>query len=445
MNKKVYFIWIWWIWISALARYYNEIWWQVYWSDKVDSELISKLKSENIDIIIWQDPSRIDNSFDLIVYTEAIPETQSEFKQSRELWLTLLSYPEALWKVVNWQLLIAISWTHWKSTTTSMCSIMFKNTQKNFSSIIGTLLTEFDWKNFYHRQENDIDKDKYFIIEACEYRESFLNYKPYISIITNIETDHLDFYKNEKNYFDAFRQYSENIKLGWFLIVNWQEENSRQLIWLRDDINYIEVFEEYFLYNWQKIFFPDINLKIPWKHILYDAKLVYVVWYILKIDEKIIIDSLENYNGVWRRMEQLGQTKNWNIFISDYWHHPTEINLTLKSIKEKYIDKKIITIFQPHQYSRTIELLDDFWQCFWYTDMLIIPDIYESRDSEEDKRNMTVDILLSKINIDNKENWHWFKNTLDRILELDKEKNIVFVIMWAGDIDNLRYKLDLEK
>ena len=120
MNKKVYFIWIWWIWISALARYYNEIWWQVYWSDKVDSELISKLKSENIDIIIWQDPSRIDNSFDLIVYTEAIPETQSEFKQSRELWLTLLSYPEALWKVINWQLLIAISWTHWKSTTTSM-------------------------------------------------------------------------------------------------------------------------------------------------------------------------------------------------------------------------------------------------------------------------------------------------------------------------------------
>ncbi|MBF0913714.1 hypothetical protein HXK64_02005 [Candidatus Gracilibacteria bacterium] len=440
MNKKVYFIGIGGIGISALARYYNEIGWQVYGSDKVDSELISKLKSENIDIIIGQDPSRIDNSFDLIVYTEAIPETQSEFKQSRELGLTLLSYPEALGKVVNGQLLIAISGTHGKSTTTSMCSIMFKNTQKNFSSIIGTLLTEFDGKNFYHRQENDIDKDKYFIIEACEYRESFLNYKPYISIITNIEADHLDFYKNEKNYFDAFRQYSENIKLGGFLIVN-----SRQLIGLRDDINYIEVFEEYFLYNGQKIFFPYINLKIPGKHILYDAKLVYVVGYILKIDKKMIIDSLENYNGVWRRMEQLGQTKNGNIFISDYGHHPTEINLTLKSIKEKYVDKKIITIFQPHQYSRTIELLDDFGQCFGYTDILIIPDIYESRDSEEDKKNMTVDILLSKINIDNKENGHGFENTLDRILELDKEKNIVFVIMGAGDIDNLRYKLDLEK
>ena len=425
MDKKIYFIWIWWIWISALARYYNEIWYKVYWSDKTSSELIEKLKKENIDIIIWQDKNRIDNSFEKIIYTEAIKKEQEEYKKAKELWLELLSYPEWLWQVANDNILITISWTHGKSTTTSMASIMLKNSGKNFSSIIWTLLTEFWWKNFYHRDNNKIDKEKLFVIEACEYRRSFLNYKPFISIITNIEIDHLDYYKDLSDYIKAFKELVYNIKNWGFLIINWQENNSRQLIELRKDISIIEVFDNYFIYNWQKIFFPEIKLNIPGWHILYDAKLVYVLWYILNIDKKIILDSLESYNWVWRRMEYLWQSNNWNIFISDYGHHPTEIKLTLEAIKNKYLDKNIITIFQPHQYSRTFELLKDFKQCFNYTDKLIIPNIYESRDSEEDKKRINVDLLLKNIEIQDKENWQWLDRTLERILELNKEKNNV--------------------
>lgn len=445
MDKKIYFIWIWWIWISALARYYNEIWYKVYWSDKTSSELIENLKKENIDIIIWQDKNRIDNSFEKIIYTEAIKKEQEEYKKAKELWLELLSYPEWLWQVTNDNNLITISWTHGKSTTTSMASIMLKNSGKNFSSIIWTLLTEFWWKNFYHRDNNKIDKEKLFVIEACEYRRSFLNYKPFISIITNIEIDHLDYYKDLSDYIKAFKELVYNIKNWGFLIINWQENNSRQLIELRKDISIIEVFDNYFIYNWQKIFFPEIKLNIPGWHILYDAKLVYVLWYILNIDKKIILDSLESYNWVWRRMEYLWQSNNWNIFISDYGHHPTEIKLTLEAIKNKYLDKNIITIFQPHQYSRTFELLKDFKQCFNYTDKLIIPNIYESRDSEEDKKRINVDLLLKNIEIEDKENWQWLDKTLERILELDKEKNNVFILMWAWDIDNLRYKLNLKR
>jgi len=445
MDKKIYFIWIWWIWISALARYYNEIWYKVYWSDKTSSELIENLKKENIDIIIWQDKNRIDNSFEKIIYTEAIKKEQEEYKKAKELWLELLSYPEWLWQVVNDNNLITISWTHGKSTTTSMASIMLKNSGKNFSSIIWTLLTEFWWKNFYHRDNNKIDKEKLFVIEACEYRRSFLNYKPFISIITNIEIDHLDYYKDLSDYIKAFKELVYNIKNWGFLIINWQENNSRQLIELRKDISIIEVFDNYFIYDWQKIFFPEIKLNIPGWHILYDAKLVYVLWYILNIDKKIILDSLQSYNWVWRRMEYLWQSNNWNIFISDYGHHPTEIKLTLEAIKNKYLDKNIITIFQPHQYSRTFELLKDFKQCFNYTDKLIIPNIYESRDSEEDKKRINVDLLLKNIEIQDKENWQWLDRTLERILELNKEKNNVFILMWAWDIDNLRYKLNLKR
>lgn len=445
MDKKIYFIWIWWIWISALARYYNEIWYKVYWSDKTSSELIENLKKENIDIIIWQDKNRIDNSFEKIIYTEAIKKEQEEYKKAKELWLELLSYPEWVWQVTNDNNLITISWTHGKSTTTSMASIMLKNSGKNFSSIIWTLLTEFWWKNFYHRDNNKIDKEKLFVIEACEYRRSFLNYKPFISIITNIEIDHLDYYKDLSDYIKAFKELVYNIKNWGFLIINWQENNSRQLIELRKDISIIEVFDNYFIYNWQKIFFPEIKLNIPGWHILYDAKLVYVLWYILNIDKKIILDSLESYNWVWRRMEYLWQSNNWNIFISDYGHHPTEIKLTLEAIKNKYLDKNIITIFQPHQYSRTFELLKDFKQCFNYTDKLIIPNIYESRDSEEDKKRINVDLLLKNIEIEDKENWQWLDRTLERILELNKEKNNIFILMWAWDVDNLRYELNLKR
>ena len=326
-----------------------------------------------------------------------------------------------------------------------MASIMLKNSGKNFSSIIWTLLTEFWWKNFYHRDNNKIDKEKLFVIEACEYRRSFLNYKPFISIITNIEIDHLDYYKDLSDYIKAFKELVYNIKNWGFLIINWQENNSRQLIELRKDISIIEVFDNYFIYDWQKIFFPEIKLNIPGWHILYDAKLVYVLWYILNIDKKIILDSLQSYNWVWRRMEYLWQSNNWNIFISDYGHHPTEIKLTLEAIKNKYLDKNIITIFQPHQYSRTFELLKDFKQCFNYTDKLIIPNIYESRDSEEDKKRINVDLLLKNIEIQDKENWQWLDRTLERILELNKEKNNVFILMWAWDIDNLRYKLNLKR
>lgn len=444
MKKKIYFIWVWWIWISALARYYKEIWYEVYGSDKVDSELIGKLKNEGLNIIIWENKDRIDRNFDLVVYTEAIPKTQIELSHSISLWIKTLSYPQALWEVTEQQKTIAISWTHWKSTTTSMTSIMLKNSEKNFSSIVWTLLKEFDWKNFYFRQDKN-NEENYFIIEACEYKRSFLNYKPYISVITNIEVDHLDYYKDEDDYIDAFKELVKNIQIWGFVILNWQEYNSRQLLQIRQDINFIEVYNDYFIFQGIKKFFPEIKLNIPWEHILYDARLVYVIWFILNIDKKIILDSLEEYNWVWRRMEQLWQSENWNIFISDYGHHPTEINLTLKAIKEKYKDKKIITIFQPHQYSRTIELLEDFWQCFSFTDKLIISNIYESRDSEEDKKKINTDILLEKINIVDKENWQGLNNTLSRILELDKEKNKIFILMWAWDIDNLRYKLKLKK
>ena len=156
-----------------------------------------------------------------------------------------------------------------------------------------------------------------------------------------------------------------------------------------------------------------------------------------------ILYALENYSWAWRRMEIIWTSENGNTLISDYGHHPTEIVFTLEALKNKYPDKKIFTVFQPHQYSRTLELLNEFKNCFWATDSLVIPNIYESRDSEEDKKKINSKKLIELIEHPNKQDWKWLANTLKLIQEYDKKNpnSSIILLLWAGDVDNLRYKI----
>ena len=439
--KKVYIIWIWWIWISAIARYYLHKWYSVFWSDKVNSELIENLKSEWVNIIIWEDEKRIEKDFEKIIFTEAVPENQKELKKAKKLNIKTQSYPEALANIVNSKKLIAISWTHWKSTTTSLTSLILKNSEEDFWSIVWTILKEFNWKNFYYKwEEKPWD---YFVIEACEYKRSFLKYTPTVTVITNIEIDHLDYYKDEDDYINAFKELIDNTIKWWFVILNAKEKNSAKLINERKDLNYITIHDDYFKLNKNEFPFPKISLKIPWEHILYDAKIAYIIGHMIWIENKNILSTLSSYNWVWRRNETIWKTENWNILMSDYWHHPTEIELTIKAIKKANKDKKILTIFQPHQYSRTLELLDEFKNCFKHTDKLIIPDIYESRDSLEDKEKINSKKLISLINHKDKLDWEWLKNTEKLISKYDKKNpnSSIIILLWAWNVDDLRYKI----
>ncbi len=451
MQKKIYIIWIGWIWISAIARYYLNKWYQIFWSDSTNSELIEILKKEWCDIIIWKNKNRINNNFEKIVYTEAIPKTQEELKQAKKLWIKIQTYPEALAEIANNKKLIAIAWTHGKSTTTSLTSIVLKNSNIWVNAVVWTILKEFKWKNTY------FSNSEYFVIEACEYKRSFLKYKPLVWIITNIELDHLDYYKDLDDYISAFEEFINNIISWGFAILNWNCPNSKNLIWKRNDINYIEIFDKYAVFTTphsispkgreveqisEIITFPEIKLKIPGKHILFDAHIAYIIGHMLNLEDKQIISSLENYSGVWRRMEIIWKTKWWNILMSDYWHHPTEISLTLKALKDQNPARPILLIFQPHQYSRTYELLNDFKTCFYDSDKLIIPNIYESRDSEEDKKKINTQKLLNNIKHTDKLNWENFEKTLKETEKWDKQNKFwIILLQWAWDIDNLRYKI----
>ncbi len=449
MNKKqkIYCIGIGGIGVSALARYYLSAWYEVFGSDMHESELISKLIAEWCDILIGTNSEKIDSNFEKVIYSEAVPKNNEELLKAKELWISCQKYSEALGEVVNEYNLITVSGTHGKSTTTSMIAQIMKYSGEDFKAIIWTLLKELDGKNFYSHWEA-----WFFVIEACEYKEHFLSYKPLLAVITNIEYDHADYFKTPHDYVKAYEKFIANIRVWGFCILSGEEENSKKLVGQRNDIHYIEVFQNNFKLHpatWnnehevQVIDFPEIVLHIPWTHILYDAKLAYIVSHMIWVSDKLVLESLENYSGVWRRMEKIWKTIHNNLLISDYGHHPTEVQVTLKSLKEANPQKEIICIFQPHQYSRTIELLDWFTQSFHNCDTLIVPNIYESRDSEEDKKNMSAEKFLKSIQHPNSILWNGLENTKKIIEKIDRENedSCIFILLWAWDVDTLRYQI----
>lgn len=445
-QKNIYLIGIWGIGVSAIARYYLSKWWNVYGSDSTDSEIITSLKDEGCNIIIGADKNRITSNIEKVVYTEAIPRAQEEFHKAQELWLEMEKYNVALSKIANQRKLIAVTGTHGKSTTTSLISIIFKNSDVNFVSIVGTLLKEFDGKNFYQRSINSWENkhDEYCVIEACEHKEHFLAYTPSVLVITNIEYDHADYFSTPQQYIDAFEKLINNVVPGGFVILPENDSHANTLVGLRNDIHYIQVSRNSFTIGDATQFFPEIIMQVPGKHVLFDAKLAYIVGHMAGISDEDICTSLQNYTGVWRRMEIIGKTKWNNLLMSDYGHHPTEIEVTLQALREWYPERKILTIFQPHQYSRTIELLDGFKACFSGTDTLIIPDIYESRDTQENKEKMNTDILVGTIDHPDVHNGNGIKNTLQYINDYDTQNpdSSIILLLWAGNVDNLRYEIN---
>ena len=483
--------------VSALARYYKYLGYTVSGSDGADSPFLDTLRAEGFDIFIWHNSENLRDDTDLVIYSEAIitkpdltPEEQiyvnAELARARDFGIRHLSYPVALGEVFNAKQWIAITGSHGKSTTTAMTTLMLANeytdnptieipadgsfaympTAPGCSAIIGTQVPQLGNTNFY----SEIQAEN-FVIEACEYKRSFLQYRPYITVITNIDLDHLDYYKNLDDYISAFQSIVD--QTSGFVIISSDDENSKRLeipeekkiIVGNQKIIYFPRVEEMCCnakkcYNVEKsMSLPELNLQVPGTHLEQDAYLAYTVGRLLGMQDDIIVPKLESYKGSWRRSEIVGTTKHGNILMSDYGHHPNEIRPTLRAIREKYVGKKLFVVFQPHQYSRTRELLQEFATSFSDADELIIPNIYFSRDKKEDVEWMTTDKLVEEIEkveersisdsplrkgdrgIFSVKNWNWLENTAKLIWEYDEQNpnSSVILLLGAGDVDGLRY------
>lgn len=390
--------------VSAVARYYKESGWTVSGSDGSESAVTRALQAEGIAVSIGHDASNVPEDTDLLVYSEAVvtkpdlPKEEQvlsnpEIRRSHEMGIRRLSYPEALAELFNGKKGIAVAGSHGKSTTTAMIGTALVESGFGGSTVVGTQVPQFGGKNGHFDPKNPV-----FAIEACEYRRSFLRYAPEIAVITNVDLDHLDYYRDLPDYLSAFEAFLAGTRTAAVLSADC--ENSRAVAG-SDSAKHLAIYlvdkDGYVGPDGVRHSIPTMDLAVPGEHIAQDARLAYVALLLSGIPEPTIAPAIEKYRGSWRRSEIVGTTANGNVLVSDYGHHPTEIRPTLEALKSKYADKILFVTFQPHQYSRTRELLGEFATAFDAADELLIPDIYFSRDKQEDVEWMTVDRLLETL------------------------------------------------
>jgi len=436
---KVHFIGIGGIGVSALAQYYLEKGHQVSGSDLNSSEITEFLRVKGARIYIGPQLARtVLANIDLVFYSPAVQKNNPELMAAKKLGIKCQSYPKALGELTKKYFTIAVSGTHGKSTTTAMIALILIRAGLDPTVIVGTKLKEF--KNSNCR----VGKSNYLVIEADEHFASFLNYWPKIIVLTNIEADHLDYYKNLQNLLKTFKEYISHSSKDGVLIFN------------KNDKNILEITKNYigdtYGFSGKQNEAKKIKniLKIPGEHNVYNALAALTLARVLKIPDKVTYKTLSEYKGAWRRFEiknvKLYENTSCSItVVSDYGHHPTQIRATLKAAREKWPKRKIWLVFQPHQHQRTFYLFKDFVMVFkkallkHWVNKCIITDIYgvAGREKKEIRKKVNSEKLVKAIN--KKDAIYLPKQKILNYLKKNLGGGEVVIIMGAGDI----YKLTL--
>jgi len=427
---KIHFIGIGGIGVSALAKYYLKKGHKISGSDLVSSEITDALREKGVKILIRK--HRVENlpkSADLVVYSPAILPNNPELKRARDLKIRCQSYPEALGELTKKYFTIAVCGSHGKSTVTAMIGVLLTKAGLDPTVIVGTKVKEFGNSNCR------VGKSKYLVIEADEHFASFLNYWPKIIVLTTLEPDHLDYYKNFKNYLKAFQKFISHLPKDGILVANKDDRNTYN--------TFSTAVKNVLWYSLKQKEAGKMRriLKVPGEHNVSNALAVLAVARILRVPDKISFKVLSEYKGSWRRFDvkKLVIGHRSLVIVNDYAHHPTQIKVTLKAAREKFPKKEIWCIFQPHQYQRTYYLWNDFVKVFKEAPVnkLILTDIYSvaGREKKEIKEKVNSKKLVKAVNSEN-------------VIFLQKQKIIdylkknlkggeVVIIMGAGDIYDL--------
>ncbi len=393
--RKVFFIGIGGIGISAIARMMHLEGKDISGSDMSEGELTRELQELGIKITIGQGFELIPKDTDLIVYTIAIPHYDPKlFEQIKNSGIEMRSYPQTLGIVTANKFTIAVAGTHGKTTTTAMIAKILVDAGLDPSVVVGSLLKDY-------KSNLIVGHSEYFVVEACEYERSFLNIHPKLLVITNIEADHLDYYKDLEDIQGAFKE------------LEGQSENV-----IKDYSRYLDKVPK---------------LLVPGVHNRLDAAASLAVADFLKIDLKVAQNSLETFQGTWRRLEKKGTTSEGTIVYDDYAHHPTEIKASLQGLRELYPNKNITVLFQPHLYSRTKALFDDFAKSFKGADRILLLPIYFAREAKDESiSSEKLGEAISK-NGENAQAFPDFESAERVVSSLNLGKDDIFVTMGAGE------------
>lgn len=381
---------------------------------------------------------------DVIVYSTAYnQETNEEISFAEEQKIPSYSYPEFLGMITKQKMSVAVSGTHGKTTTTAMLGHVLNFLDKEPSALVGSEV--LNWKSGALSGTGP-----YFIFESDEYQNKFRYYYPWSLIITNVTWDHPDFFPTKEEYENTFKKYVEKIPLhGWIVVSNddlgalkvTENVASRRLTYGYHKDSKYRIFE----LSSQKGFAQSFSiqkegkelgifsLQLLGKHNIQNATAVIAFCDALGIPLEMVGTALKNFLGTTRRMEKKGEYKK-ALLYDDYAHHPEEIEASLLALRKTYPKRKIITVFQPHTFSRTETFMDSFALALDYADVVLLLDIYAS--AREKVGTISSDDLVAKINHITPEkalNVHSLEKA-EQILLHSLDKNIVLVTMGAGDV-----------
>ena len=418
--KNVHFVGIGGIGISAIARMMLSYGKNVTGQDMQEGQVVDSLRILGAKITVGQSYENIPSDTDLIVYTLSITTFDSGFFakiKSKTSKIPAMSYPEMLGFVTKEKYTIAVSGTHGKTTTTAMIAKILMGTNKDPSVIVGSLLKET-------KSNLVIGQSEFFVVEACEYKRAFLNLKPKILVITNIEEDHLDYYKDLNDIESAFAEILN--QTDDFVVCDPKNNSVANVLKKKHKARVVD---------YTKYLEKVPKLAVPGIHNRTDAAAALVVADILGIKEEDAQKSIAQFSGTWRRLEKRGETKAGTIIYDDYAHHPTEIRASLEALRELYPagKKKIIVVFQPHLYSRTKTLFNDFAKCFKDADEIYLLPIFFAR--EEKDESVSSEKLASAICLagDKAKAFADFGSAESFMKELNLGENDIFVTMGAGE------------
>lgn len=407
--------------LSAYASLMHKAGHEVFGSDRSDSPLLDNLRGQGISIFLDQSGKALPDDLDLCVYSEAIPDDAPERVAARSKGVREISYPQAVGELSRGKKLIAVCGSHGKSSTTAMVARLLIETGMDPTVVVGTKLYELDGRNW--RQ----GMTEWFVLEACEYRRSFLHYDPHIILLTNADIDHLDYYTSQEDYRAAFIEFAKKLPSGGALITHMSDGES-SMIAKACHAEIIDADTE-----------PMIELKTPGKHMQHNAQLTLSLAKKLGIDQAKAMEILGGFTGTWRRMEKKGIIMDDVLVIDDYGHHPVEIRATLEALSEAHPVRRVVCVFQPHTHDRTIKLYDDFTSAFQTADVVVIPNIYDARHHIE-----TAEVDMSKFIDDIAQNsgvmalhTHSLQETVTKLHTEILQPHDLVVVMGAGDITNV--------
>jgi UDP-N-acetylmuramate--alanine ligase len=414
--KKVHFIGVGGIGMSGLARLFLYEGKEVSGSDRVPSDITHALQNEGVRFFETQVKENIETGVDLVIYTEALPKDHEEILEANAKGIPTINYFEGLGMVANEYYLIAVAGSHGKTTTTAMLIDVFEEAAGlDPSAIVGSLRSKT--KSNYRA-----GKSKYFIVEACEYRRDFLSLEPDILVITNIEHEHVDYYKDLEAVQKAFRELAVKVSEDGFIVANLSDPNVLPVV---EGLSCTVI-------DYRKYVDPLRKLTMPGMHNQMNAGAVTAVATHLGVKPLNIDEALGKFGGTWRRFEYKGECNGAKVY-DDYGHHPTEIKATMQGARELYPDRHITIVFQSHTFTRTHELFSDFVDVLALADCVIVLPIYFAR--EENVSGVSHTKLADAIREKNK-NILALDTVEEAVTELKKSlssKDVV-ITMGAGDM-----------